>query len=194
MLLKYCWRQTLTLMCKIRWVIWHWQYQTWCIIYCTLHSTCAHWLIMMFFVIKFAQLEGGLYCYYLMLSLYAVLVSVANVLSIWFQRSQTALMVAAKNGNVGIVRKLIQHGASLKLTNKVNQASFQTICTETQQVQSLHACSLDDKVGWWWLSTFQHPCYHEHLKSIKVTRLLPVILLLSAWYAYTALMNRNSSI
>ena len=44
-------------------------------------------------------------------------------------------MVAAKKGNVGIVRKLIQHGASLKLTNKVSQASFQTICTETQQVQ-----------------------------------------------------------
>ena len=57
-------------------------------------------------------------------------------------------MVAAKKGNAGVVRKLIQHGASLKLTNKVNQASFQTICTETQQVQSLHACSLDDKVGW----------------------------------------------
>ena len=58
-------------------------------------------------------------------------------------------------GNVGVVRKLIQHGASLNLTNKVSQASFQTIGTVTQQVQSLHACSLDDlstftnaKVGW----------------------------------------------
>ena len=53
-------------------------------------------------------------------------------------------MVAAKKGNAGVVRKLIQHGASLKLTNKVSQASFQSICTETQQVQSLHACSLED--------------------------------------------------
>lgn len=64
-------------------------------------------------------------------------------------------MVAAEMGNVGVVRKLIQHGASLNLTNKVSQASFQTIGTVTQQVQSLHACSFDDfststntKVGW----------------------------------------------
>ena len=29
-------------------------------------------------------------------------------------------MMAAREGNVGIVRKLIQHGASVNLTNKVN--------------------------------------------------------------------------
>ena len=29
-------------------------------------------------------------------------------------------MMAAKKGNVGIVRKLIKHGANTKLTNKVN--------------------------------------------------------------------------
>ena len=32
----------------------------------------------------------------------------------------TALMRAAATGNVGIVRKLIHHGASVNLTNKVN--------------------------------------------------------------------------
>ena len=36
-------------------------------------------------------------------------------------------MVAAKKGNVGIVRKLIHHEASVNLTNKVNPASFQTL-------------------------------------------------------------------
>ena len=112
-------------------------------------------------------------------------------------------MVAAKKGNVGIVRKLIQHGASLKLTNKVlSQASFQTICTVTQQVQSVHACSLDDfststntKVGWWQLWTFQHPwLYHEHLKFIKVTidTCLCYFVAISL-ICYTALMNRKSS-
>ena len=30
-------------------------------------------------------------------------------------------MTAAKKGNVGIVRKLIKHGASINLTNEVNQ-------------------------------------------------------------------------
>ena len=43
------------------------------------------------------------------------------LLLIWFQDSQeTALMIAAKKGNVGIVRKLIKRGASVNLTNKVN--------------------------------------------------------------------------
>ena len=39
-------------------------------------------------------------------------------------------MMAAKKGNVGIVRKLIHHGANVKLTNKVNHASFQIVCIE----------------------------------------------------------------
>ena len=30
-------------------------------------------------------------------------------------------MTATKKGNVGIIRKLIKHGASVNLTNKVNQ-------------------------------------------------------------------------
>ena len=30
-------------------------------------------------------------------------------------------MTAAKKGNVGIIRKLIKHGANVKLTNEVNQ-------------------------------------------------------------------------
>ena len=35
-------------------------------------------------------------------------------------------MVAVKKGNAGIVRKLIQHEANVNLTNKVNQALFQS--------------------------------------------------------------------
>ena len=39
---------------------------------------------------------------------------------VFMQASQeTALMVAARMGNVGIVRKLIQYGANVNLTNKV---------------------------------------------------------------------------
>ena len=44
-------------------------------------------------------------------------------------------MVAAKKGNVGVVRKLIQHGASLNLTDMVNHASFRSVCTVTRQAQ-----------------------------------------------------------
>ena len=36
-------------------------------------------------------------------------------------------MMAAWKGNVGIVRKLIKHGASVNLTNKVNQVLFQSL-------------------------------------------------------------------
>ena len=36
-------------------------------------------------------------------------------------------MVAAWKGNVGIVGKLIHHGANVNLTNKVNPASFQIV-------------------------------------------------------------------
>ena len=39
-----------------------------------------------------------------------------------------ALLVAAEKGNVRIVRKLLQHGASVNLTDKVNQAFFQIVC------------------------------------------------------------------
>ena len=44
-------------------------------------------------------------------------------------------MVAAKKGNLGVVKKLIKHGANLNLTNKVSQASFSTHITKAQQVQ-----------------------------------------------------------
>ena len=39
------------------------------------------------------------------------------------QDQDTALMVAAKDGSVGIVRMLIQHGASMNLTDKVTQCT-----------------------------------------------------------------------
>ena len=35
------------------------------------------------------------------------------------QDDETALMVAAGKGKVGIVRQLIQHGANVNITNKV---------------------------------------------------------------------------
>ena len=39
-----------------------------------------------------------------------------------FQDSQeTPLMTAAKKGNVGVIKKLVKHGSSVNLTNKVNQ-------------------------------------------------------------------------
>ena len=50
------------------------------------------------------------------------------LLLISFQDSQeTPLMTAAKKGNVGIVKKLIKHGASVNLTNKVNQVMLCTV-------------------------------------------------------------------
>ena len=38
--------------------------------------------------------------------------------------------MAAKKGNVGIVQKLLQHGASVNLTDKVNQAFFKLCVLE----------------------------------------------------------------
>ena len=37
-------------------------------------------------------------------------------------------MTAAKKGNMGIVWQLIKHGASVNLTDKVNQTVFQSVC------------------------------------------------------------------
>ena len=42
-------------------------------------------------------------------------------------------MMAAKKGNVGIVRKLIHHGTSINLTNKVNQVLFESVCIQVWQ-------------------------------------------------------------
>ena len=42
-----------------------------------------------------------------------------NLLDSMQESQETALMVAARNGSVGIARKLIQHGAGVNLTNKV---------------------------------------------------------------------------
>ena len=39
-------------------------------------------------------------------------------------------MVAAKKGNVGIVRKLMKHEAAINLTDKVNASSFQLCVLE----------------------------------------------------------------
>ena len=43
-------------------------------------------------------------------------------------------MIASRNGSVEIVRALVQHGASVNHTNKVNYNSFQSVYTVT----SLH--------------------------------------------------------
>ena len=55
-------------------------------------------------------------------------------------------MIAAKKGNVGIVRKLIKHGANVNLTNKVNESSFHTVCTgvwqEDWHINPMAACPL----------------------------------------------------
>jgi len=40
------------------------------------------------------------------------------------QDQETVLMAAAFKGNVGIVRKLIQHGANVNLTDKVTSPMF----------------------------------------------------------------------
>ena len=42
-------------------------------------------------------------------------------------------MVAAKKGSVGIVRKLMKHGATINLTNKVSESSFQIVGTRVWQ-------------------------------------------------------------
>ena len=47
--------------------------------------------------------------------------------------SGDSLMKAAKKGNVGIVRKLIHHGANVNLTNKVNQVLIRSVCTSVWQ-------------------------------------------------------------
>ena len=52
-------------------------------------------------------------------------------------------MIAAEKGNVGIVRKLIHHGASVNLTNKVNPASFQTLhLAAWHNTDQVNACLL----------------------------------------------------
>jgi len=51
-----------------------------------------------------------------------------RVLLDYIQKSQeTALMVAARKGRVGIVKKLIQHGANVNLTNKVTGLLWLTL-------------------------------------------------------------------
>ena len=39
--------------------------------------------------------------------------------------------MAARKGSMGIVRKLVQHGASVNLANKVNKISVQSVSTVT---------------------------------------------------------------
>ena len=45
------------------------------------------------------------------------------------QDEETALMRAARKGSVGIVTKLIQHGANVNLTNKVTSYTPCLVCT-----------------------------------------------------------------
>ena len=44
------------------------------------------------------------------------------------QDEETALMRAARRGSVGIVTKLIQHGANVNLTNKVTSCTPCLVC------------------------------------------------------------------
>ena len=52
-------------------------------------------------------------------------------------------MVAAWKGNVGIIRKMIQYGANVNLTNKVNQALLQIVCSRVwEDWHIMTACPL----------------------------------------------------
>ena len=42
-------------------------------------------------------------------------------------------MMAARKGNVGIVRKLMEHGANVNLTDKVNKVLFESVYTRVWQ-------------------------------------------------------------
>ena len=56
-------------------------------------------------------------------------------------------MIAAREGNVGIVRKLIHHGANVNLTDKVNKVLFESVCTRVWQedwhINIMTACPLN---------------------------------------------------
>ena len=82
-------------------------------------------------------------------NIYVSWLSFKQLLLIWFQDSQkTALMMAAKKGNVTIVWKLLQHGASVNLTNKVNQAFFKLCVLECGMKTAWNrSCPL---IYWYW--------------------------------------------
>ena len=64
-------------------------------------------------------------------------------------------MIAAREGNVGIVRKLIQYGASVSLTNKVVRVYSKCVhCNLQKETDPVIACPVDGHVsssGWSWL-------------------------------------------
>ena len=49
--------------------------------------------------------------------------------------------MAARKGSMGIVRKLVQHGASVNLANKVNKISIQSVSTVTCHSNMSRDCS-----------------------------------------------------
>ena len=49
-------------------------------------------------------------------------------------------MMAAKKGNIGIVRKLVHHGANVKLANKVNQVLVLKFERKTANSNKLRHC------------------------------------------------------
>ena len=49
-------------------------------------------------------------------------------------------MMAARKGSAGIVKKLIQHGASMSLMNKVNWASFEVCALEVAHSNRFSDC------------------------------------------------------
>ena len=59
-------------------------------------------------------------------------------------------MVAAKKGNVGIVRKLMKHGANMNLTDKVNQVLFQSKFERmTANSNKLRDCTSTKLMAYW---------------------------------------------
>ena len=85
-------------------------------------------------------------------------------------------MIAAEKGNVGIVRKLIHHGASVNLTNKVNQVLIQGVCTRVwQEDWHIQVCTCFDFLSTEWMS-FKPP-----LAIVPVTPVQPFIDFTVGW-------------
>ena len=64
------------------------------------------------------------------------------------QNQETALILAAKKGSMGTVRKLIQHGASVNITNKVTPCTLCFVCVTPgsslytgNRTQLCHSCT-----------------------------------------------------
>ena len=86
------------------------------------------------------------------------------------QDEETALMRATRKGSVGIVTKLIQHGANVNLTNKVTSCTPCLVCVHYTGMQTvslmwnLHIFNVERYVEWGCiLNCFS---YHPYLVSI----------------------------